>query len=237
MNRSAFIAASASLAAASSTAAQTRAASVPGGTHFVERKSDFDADAFAKIVGRDAQIRQLYEAVNFKPALLNNVKNSFNGLQFGYGYAPDAIAISLAPHGPSSSYTFSDYVWQKYRIGEFFEIKDAAGAPVTSNVYLKKRASVDRNAEPDDDKGMYQDASIEMLQERGLIVLTCHTAVEEQSRAIVKKGLAPAGMTPPQVADDILTHLIPNAVVVPSMVATIAVLQATYHYTYITPVL
>ena len=81
---------------------------------------------------------------------------------------------------------------------------------------------------------MYQDVSIETLQRRGLIVLTCHTAVEEQARALVNKGFAP-GMTPSDVADDILTHLIPGAVVVPSMVATIAVLQARYHYTYISP--
>lgn len=210
---------------------------MPGGSHLVERKADFDAAAFAKTVGRDAQIRQMYEAVNFKPSLLNNVKNSFNGLQFGYGYPADAIAIALAPHGPSSSYAYSDYVWQKYRIGEVFDLKDAAGNALQSDVFLKRKAPVDRNADPDDDKGMYQDTSIQMLQERGLIVLTCHTAVEEQARAILKKGFAPAGMTATQVADDILTHLIPGAVVVPSMVATIAVLQATYHYTYITPVL
>ena len=35
--------------------------------------------------------------------------------------------------------------------------------------------------------------SIEMLQRRGLIVLTCHTAVEEQARSLVSKGYAPAG--------------------------------------------
>ena len=73
------------------------------------------------------------------------------------------------------------------------------------------------------------------LQKRGLIVLTCHTAVEEQARALVKNGFAPAGTSASAVADDILTHLIPGAIVVPSMVATLAVLQATYHYTYISP--
>lgn len=234
MNRTAFLTASAALAATADAVAQ---GSVPGGTHFVERKADFDADAFAKIVGRDAQIRQLYEAVTFKPALLNNVKNSFNGLQFGFGYPADAIAIALAGHGASASYAYTDYVWDKYKIGQLFDLKDAAGAPITSNSYFKRHAQIDKGADPDDDKGMYQDTSIEMLQERGLIVLTCHTAVEEQARNIVKKGLAPAGMTPSQVADDILTHLISGAVVVPSMVATIAVLQATYRYTYITPVL
>ncbi len=34
-----------------------------------------------------------------------------------------------------------------------------------------------------------------MLQHRGLVVLTCHTAVEEQARALVKGGYAPAGAT------------------------------------------
>jgi intracellular sulfur oxidation DsrE/DsrF family protein len=97
------------------------------------------------------------------------------------------------------------------------------------------QAPLDVKASPDSEKGMYQDTSIEMLQKRGLIVLTCHTAVEEQARALVKRGFAPAGMTATQVADDILTHLIPGAVVVPAMVATLAVLQATYHYTYISP--
>ena len=237
MNRTAFLTVSAAFAATAEAVAQDGSGSIPGGTHLVERKADFDADAFAKIVGRDAQIRQLYEAVTFKPSLLNNVKNSFNGLQFGYGYPAGTIAVALAPHGPSSSYAYGDYVWDKYKIGELFDLKDAAGAPVRSNVYLKRHAPVDRNADPDDDKGMYQDTSIEMLQERGLIVLACHTAIEEQARTIVKKGLASAGATASQVAADILTHLIPNAVVVPSMVATIAVMQATYHYTYITPVL
>jgi hypothetical protein len=232
LRRTSFLTASAALVAAGTASAQ---ANVPGGTQFVERKTNFAIDEFARIVGRPAQIRQLYEAVAFKPAIFNNIKNSFNGLQFGFGYPADAIVVAMANHGPSAAFGYSDYLWQKYRIGEFFSLKDAAGAPVTSNVFLAKRAAVDASANPDDEKGMYQDASIEMLQQRGLVMLTCHTAAEEQAQLFVKRGFAPAGMTPTQVANDILTHLIPAAVVVPSMVATIAVLQATYHYTYISP--
>jgi intracellular sulfur oxidation DsrE/DsrF family protein len=235
VKRSAFLAASAALAATARAGA--REIAVPGGTHFVERKADWNPDDFAAAVGRDAQIRQVYEAVSFKSALLNNVKNSFNGLQFGFGYAPGAIAIALAAHGPSSAYSYGDYVWKKYRIGEFFDIKDAAGAPLSSNVFLPMRATVDVDADPDDEKSMYQDTSLAMLQRRGLIVLTCHTAVEEQARGLVKRGFAPPDAKPADVAADILEHLIPGAVVVPSMVSTIAVLQAKYRYTYITPVL
>jgi hypothetical protein len=232
MKRTSFLTASAALVAAGTASAQS---GVPGGSHFVERKSDFAAEQFASIVGRPAQIRQVFESIPFKPAILGGIRNSFNGLQFGYGYAPGEIAIAMANHGPSAALGYTGYLWQKYRIGEAFSLKDAAGAPIDSNSFLAKHAAVDPSSDPDDETSMYQDASIEMLQQRGLVMLTCHTAVEEQSRMLVKKGFAPAGMTPTQVADDILTHLIPGAVVVPSMVATIAVLQATYRYTYISP--
>jgi intracellular sulfur oxidation DsrE/DsrF family protein len=162
------------------------------------------------------------------------MKNALNGLQFGFGYSADAIVVALAGHGPSAVYAYADQIWVKYRLGEFFKLSDAAGAPVVSNMFLPRRASVDVRSDPDDAAGMYQDASIEMLQRRGVIVLACHTAIEEQARAIFTRGFAPAALSSADVAADILTNLIPGTVVVPSMVAAIAVLQATYHYTYVT---
>lgn len=232
LNRKGFLASSAIFATASGVAA---AQGVPGGTHPVERRSDFDESLFAAAVGRPAQIRQLYEATAFRPAVLGSIKNSFNGLHFGFGYPADAIAIVLAGHGPSAAYGYSDYLWSKYRIGEFLKLTDAQGKAVLRNIYLSSHAAFDTNVDPDDDAGMYQDTSIAMLQRRGLIVLTCHTAVEEQARAIVRDGFAPAGMTRADVAGDMLTHLITGAIVVPSMVATIAVLQTRYRYAYLTP--
>ena len=106
--------------------------------------------------------------------------------------------------------------------------------PLTRNAYYARSASFDRSADPDDPKGMYQDASLEMLQRRGVVVLTCHTAVMEQSKGLVAAGLAPPGVTTRDVGADLLTHLVPGAVVVPSMVAAIAVLQTQYRYAYLT---
>ena len=223
---------SAALASVPSVAA---ADGVPGGTHRVERRADFDAQGFAALVGRSAEIRQLYEATAFVPAVLSSIKNSFNGLQFGFGYPAADISIVLAGHGPSSVYGYSDYLWRKYRLGEFFKLIDAAGRTIETNVYLDSHARLDPGSDPDEEASMYQDASIVTLQHRGLIVLTCHTAVEEQARTLVQKGFAPAGMSAADVAADVLTHLIEGAFVVPSMVATIAVLQNTYRYAYLTP--
>lgn len=232
MNRSFFLASSASLVAAGTAGAG--AAGIPGGTHLVEPAADFDRAAFARIVGRPAQIRQLVESVAFKPTMLANVKNTFNGLQFGFRYPAGAIAVALANHGPSSAYNYSDAMWRKYRLGEFFSITDADGKTVASNIYYPAKSTYNPSADPDDERGMYQDTSIEMLQRRGAIALACHTAIEEQSRAIVAKQFAGPSASAKDVADDLLTHLIPGAIVVPSMVATVAVLQALYHYTYLT---
>ena len=125
-------------------------------------------------------------------------------------------------------------MWAKYRFGQFLHIADAAGAPLTHNAYYARNATLNRHADPDDAEGMYQDASVDMLQRRGVIVLTCHTAVMEQARGLIAAGFAPSGATARDVAADILTHLVPGAIVVPSMVAAIAVLQTRYRYAYLT---
>lgn len=234
MNRGSFIAASASLVAAAGSPARA-AEAVPGGSHFVERKGDFNETQFAAAVGKPADIRQVWEVIAFHPSVLSNVKNSLNGLQFGFGYAPDRIAIAFAPHGPSSAYNYTDYLWSKYKIGEAFKLQDAKGNAVASNIFLAPAKPVSKADDPDGEGSFYQDTSIQTLQSRGVVFLTCHTAVEEQARTLVKGGYAPSGMTASAVADDILTHLIPGAHVVPSMVATIAVLQQKYKYSFIAP--
>ncbi|MBV9028023.1 MAG: hypothetical protein JO311_05360 [Candidatus Eremiobacteraeota bacterium] len=231
MNRGAFFASSAALAHAMGVTPQA----IPGGSNLVERADEFDLAAFTRVVDRPARIRQLYEAVAFHPAVLNNIKNSFNGLQFGFRYPAAAISIVFAPHGASAAYCYSDEIWRRYRIGEYLKLTDSQGSPVTANTFVSQRARFDVDAAPDDEAGMYQDTSLETLQRRGLVVLTCHTAVQEHARALAARGFAPPGTSRRQIADDILTHLIPGAVVVPAMVAAIAVLQAAYRYTYLAP--
>jgi intracellular sulfur oxidation DsrE/DsrF family protein len=227
MNRSSFL--------GSTAIGATTLAMPPGGLLFVERRADFDEAAFTKAVGRPADYHLLWEAVAFAPSFLNNVKNALNGLQFGFEADPAQINSIVAGHGPSSVYTYSDYVWQKYRIGEYFGIKDpSTGNASIANAFLKARATASANASsPDDPNGFFQDTSVETLQARGVTFLTCHTAVEEQARGLVAKGFAPTGMDATNVAADILMHLVPGAVVVPSMVAAIAVVQLRYRYAYL----
>ncbi|MGZ3506045.1 MAG: hypothetical protein ACXVAW_15985, partial [Vulcanimicrobiaceae bacterium] len=94
--------------------------------------------------------------------------------------------------------------------------------------------SLDPSIDPDDPGGFYQDTSVPALRKRGAVFLACHTAIEEQARTLVKGGFAPAGMSAQDVANDILTHLVAGTVVVPSMVAAIAVLQIKHDHAYTT---
>jgi hypothetical protein len=100
---------------------------VPGGRDLVEPHSAFDAKGFDAKLGRKAEIRQLWQNLAFKPSVFNNMKNSLNGLQFGFGYEQSSLLLVAANHGPSSAYTYTDQIWAKYGIGEFFELKDKSG--------------------------------------------------------------------------------------------------------------
>jgi intracellular sulfur oxidation DsrE/DsrF family protein len=239
MKRAKFVSAvsfagAASLAAAGTSRAAALAGDIPGGRDFVETSTSFDAAAFAALLGRKADIRQVFENIAMKPTVFNNIKNSLNGLQFGFGVPNERIAIAVVNHGPSSAYNYTDEVWQKYDIGTYFDAKDKSGATLTGNVFWPAKNPAASSTDPNDEHGSLQDSGMATLQARGVVFITCHTAVEEQARGLVAAGHAPAGMTASDVADDILTHLIPGAVVVPSAVATIAVLQQRFGYSYVT---
>jgi len=231
MQRSAFLTSAAVATVLGATAAS---ADVPGGTDLVEVQGSFDEKAFVAAIDRPADIRQLWDTVALRPGVLNNIKNSLNTLQFGFGYDPKRIGMVAVNHGPSVTYTYTDYVWTKYSIGDFFDFKDANGVRIASNIFYPRKfpPSAPRGLEAEN--GLYQDSGISALQERGVVFLTCHTAVEEQSRLLIKAGKAPAGMSAADVAGDILSHLIPGAVVVPGGVGTLAVMQHKYGYTYAT---
>ena len=60
----------------------------------VERSGEFDVAAFTKRVSRPAEIRQVWDSGRLYPQILGGVKNSLNGLEFGFGIAADRLAIA-----------------------------------------------------------------------------------------------------------------------------------------------
>jgi hypothetical protein len=199
----------------------------------VETKAEFDYAGFAKLVGKPAAVRQLWDIDGYVPRALGAIKNAFNGYQFGYGVEPGSIAMAACLHGFANAFGYDDSIWAKYKIGEAFGFKDPSGNVVSTNIFYHSRPQSSAVSDPNDPASAYQDGTIEALQRRGLMVFVCHTAAAEQARTLIGAGAAP-GASPADVLADLLGHLMPGVTIVPSMVATVGILQNRFKYAYST---
>jgi hypothetical protein len=203
----------------------------------VWKAPDWKLAEFRKLVSDPARIKQVYDVVQIGDGkFLNNIKNSFNGLQFGFGITEGQVKIAAALHGPANMLNYDDYIWEKYQIGEWLKVTDPAnGKPAVKNLFYNSKIGPKQESaskSPDDPTSFYQDTSMQSLQSRGAQFLSCHTALEEQVRVLIShRNLS---RPPEDVVKEMLAHTLPGVLVVASMVAAIAILQAEGHYTYIT---
>jgi len=198
----------------------------------VYQHSDWKSADFEKLLNVSATTRQVYDIRGIDEGkFLNNIKNSLNGFHFGFGIPLDDVKIVAAMHGPSNMLNFDDSMWAKYKLGEWLKVNDPlTGKPADRNVFVQKTTGTSRD--PNDKASIFQATSIAALQNRGVQFLSCHTATEEQVHALIGH----LSLTTPaeKIVEDLQAHTIPGVLVVPAMVATIALLQSRGHYSYIT---
>lgn len=211
------------------------AAGSKANAQLVYRRSEWHVDDFERLVNTSAHVRQVYDVTGIDHGLfLNAIKNSLNGLQFGFDVSASQIQIIGALHGPANALNYDDYVWSKYRIGEWLKVDDPqTGKAAERNVFYPSKAGKDMHyasKDPNDANSLFQDSSMQALQSRGVKFLSCHTALEEQARALVHRLQLPA--TPEDVVKDFMAHKLPRVLIVPSMVASLALLQNRGHYAY-----
>lgn len=199
----------------------------------VARSSDWNLKEFDELLRLPARARQAYDVSAIgEGKFLNNIKNSLNGLHFGFGIPERQIRILAALHGPANLLNYDDYVWRKYRIGELFKETDPqTGQPALRNPYYPSKIGKNASRDPDQENSLYQDTSVQGLQARGVKFLSCHTALEEQARALVRRFSLP--QSPEAVVKDMMAHALPGVLIVASMVAALVLLQSEGHYTYI----
>lgn len=69
---------------------------------------------------------------------------------------------------------YDDSIWEKYKLGEAFNVKDpATDKPATRNSWYKSKVSSQEVSPPPKDRShaYYSDTSIEGLQRRGVLFL------------------------------------------------------------------
>jgi intracellular sulfur oxidation DsrE/DsrF family protein len=203
----------------------------------VWKASEWKLSEFQKLVNEPARVKQVFDVVQIGDGkALDSVKNSLNGLRFGFGIPEHQIKIVAALHGAANMLNYDDYVWNKYQIGEWLNVTDpATGKPAVKNLFYKIKGGPKKefaSQDPDDPASIYQDTSIEALQARGVQFLSCHTALEEQVRVLI--GREKMLQSPEHIVRDMLAHTVPGVLVVAAMAAAIALLQVEGHYAYIT---
>jgi hypothetical protein len=200
----------------------------------IYQRSDWNVEDFQRLTVHAARIKQLYDINNIgNGRCLNSVKNSLNGLEFGFGIPAREIQIVGAFHGPANLLNFDDSMWQKYHFGEIFQVTDPeTNKPAIRNPFHRSRMRATTSRDLNDENSSLQDMSLEGLHSRGVRFLCCHTATEEQARLLIQR--LKLNQQPEQIVKDLLNHVHPGALVVPSMVAAIAVLQSDGRYSYVT---
>src|SRR5579864_1477551 len=103
----------------------------------VWKSSQWNIEDFRKLVADRARIKQLYDVTQINQGkFLNNVKNSLNGLHFGFDIPERQIKIAVALHGPANMINYDDAIWAKYQVGEWLNVTDpATGKPAVRNIY------------------------------------------------------------------------------------------------------
>lgn len=217
-------------------AAATTLWNEPVHAQYVWQKSDWQqAGEFDALARTNRRMRQVIHGFGVNEGrFLKNAKNSLNGLHFGAGFATDQIQVVLALNGPANMVNYSDYVWEKYHVGEWLKENDPkTGEPAVRNFFhpspdgpSPKYASDD----PSDPASAYQDFSIQALQARGVKFLSCHSSTEEAARALIKKNNL--SEKPEDVVKDMQAHIVPGVILVPALAAALAILQVDGHYSY-----
>ena len=202
------------------------------GIGLVESAREFDLSAFRRTFDRDADVRQVWDAAAIHPQLLGSIKNSLNGLEFGFDVPRERIVTAVVARNTSTLVLLDNAAWRQYRLGEVFGVRDPRGATVLENIFWPAR-STNRSADPGDPRGFFQDASVQTLQRRNAGFCVCNTALVEQSQIIVNAGAA-NGESAERVAASLRAHIVHGAMLVPSGVAAVAYLQSRYRYSYLT---
>lgn len=216
-------------------AAATTMWNEPVHAQYVWQKADWQAAEFDSLTHVARRIKLVVHGFGINEArVLKNAKNALNGLRFGTTVAADQVQVVCALNGPANLMNYSDYVWEKYRVGAWLKENDPkTGEPAVRNIFYPSKAGASMRYGTDDpssEDSLYQDYSVQALQSRGIRFLSCHSSTEETARTLIKLN----GLTaqPEEIVKDIHAHALPGVLIVPALSAALAQLQCDGHYAY-----
>src|ERR1700751_5891005 len=78
----------------------------------VWKTGDWKLNEFQSLVKHPAPIKQLFDVTQIgNGKFLDNMKNSLNGLHFGFGVPLSNIKLVGGLHGPANLLNYDDFIW------------------------------------------------------------------------------------------------------------------------------
>jgi len=143
----------------------------------------FGSSLYDAAINADGGVKAVFQSPNIEAggpagktlnhALLIQLKNWLNGFQFSYQIPAEDLHTVVATYASANLLTYNDSIWEKYRLGEKYNVIDpATGVAATYNLFWSSRFDPNNTGNPDDPQSFYQDTGIEALQKRGTVFLT-----------------------------------------------------------------
>lgn len=185
----------------------------------VDRPELWDHEAASALTGYAGGPRQVWEATEIAAPWLNLIRESVNGQVFAHGHR-DFLAIA-AVHGNAHLSLFNQRAWDNYGLAA-----NTAGKFAQNDLIVEK-PGVSLSDDRQTLDGFYgpSNNNIVSLQRRGVVFVACHDSVHAIARGL--RGKRGAGDDADIIAADLTNNLIPDAVLVPSVVAFLAELQSS----------
>lgn len=172
-------------------------------------KLNFDLAAFDSSLAKPAKHKHLFTSKKLEDG---EVFGAMEGTIFAY----NAIGIPLADvslagvlyHGISIFFAFDDVIWRKYLVPGIAQMKkdDPSNTDIASVKPHENNPCLHKTDDPDDQ-------SIErLIAQVGMRLYACNRAVGGVARSIANRSNVDAR----DVYNDLATHLVPSAMLVPS---------------------
>jgi len=156
--------------------------------------------------------KQVFDAGTFDLTTdtpLRFVANYYDGVRDALGAAPSDVNAAVGIARASFPLNASDALWQTFRVGERWGIKDpATGQPATRNIFLGERSAADP-------------AAVRALQAGGALFWQCNFALRAVAFMLARETSRPL----PDVRADLVAGLNPGVVLVATHAMAIGLVQ------------
>jgi hypothetical protein len=189
------------------------------------RDDQWDSEAFKALLAYRSGPRQVWHNRKLDGPWLELMDNAVTAEVFSFHHA-DFLAVS-ATHNSTGLALFDQAAWDKYKLASI------APGKIARNSFILDKGNGGDPADIQNPAGVYggDAVSIPYLMRRGAVFLMCHHAIWEGAKGLHAGGANPDKLSVEELAADLTNHILPQAIVVPGLVAAIGELEtAGYNY-------